>query len=169
MTTLEQFRDPLLDVSGDVIGFYPREFYPFDNFAAFQVEWRDVRWATSEHAYQAAHFKDTELELIEQIRNAGSPDEAFKIANANEDRELPDWADRKLAVMEEICRAKLAQHPYIQHKLLQTGDLTIVEDSPTDSFWGWGPNRDGRNELGKLWMRLRDELRSGRFEDSTKA
>ena len=35
----------------------------------------------------------------------------------------------------------------------------IVEDSPKDSFWGWGPNRDGENQLGKLWMKLREELK----------
>ena len=61
--------------------------------------------------------------------------------------------------MEDICRYKLEQHPYIQKKLLETGDLLIVEDLPKDSFWGWGPNRDGENQLGKIWMRLRDELK----------
>ena len=34
----------------------------------------------------------------------------------------------------------------------------IVEDSPKDDCWGWGPNKDGRNELGKIWMRLREEI-----------
>lgn len=55
----------------------------------------------------------------------------------------------------------MLQNPYVLEKLLLSGDLDIVEDSPKDEFWGWGPNRDGRNELGKIWMRLRDELRSG--------
>jgi predicted NAD-dependent protein-ADP-ribosyltransferase YbiA (DUF1768 family) len=41
---------------------------------------------------------------------------------------------------------------------LQTGKKKIVEDSPKDSFWGWGPDRKGRNELGKLWMKLRKEI-----------
>ena len=45
-------------------------------------------------------------------------------------------------------------------KLLEAGDRRIVEDSSKDSFWGWGPNKDGRNELGKIWMRLRDEFHS---------
>lgn len=35
----------------------------------------------------------------------------------------------------------------------------IVEDSPKDSFWGCGTNRDGENQLGKLWMKLREELK----------
>lgn len=160
MSGLEQFRDPLLDVSGEVVGFYPREFYPFDNFAAFQLVWRGIRWATSEHTYQAAHFLDTAPELAERIRDAMSPDEAYKIANTHQDQEPADWAEQKVAVMEEICRAKLEQNPYVRHKLLQTGDLPIVEDSPKDSFWGWGPDREGRNELGKIWMRLREELRN---------
>ena len=43
--------------------------------------------------------------------------------------------------MESICRAKLEQHPYVQKKLLQTGNYIIMEDSPTDSFWGCGYDR----------------------------
>lgn len=62
--------------------------------------------------------------------------------------------------MEDICRHKLAQHAYVRAKLLQTGNRPLVEDSPYDAKWGWGPNRDGRNELGQVWMRLRAELLS---------
>jgi ribA/ribD-fused uncharacterized protein len=54
---------------------------------------------------------------------------------------------------------KLSQHEYVQRKLLQTGSAEIVEDSPYDSFWGVGDTWQGRNELGRLWMRLRKELK----------
>jgi ribA/ribD-fused uncharacterized protein len=155
---LTQFRDPQLDTSGEVVGFYPREFFMFDNFASFQVDWRGRRWATSEHAYQAAHFFETAPELAEQIFQARSSHDAYKLAKANADQTPANWAEVKLVLMEDICRHKLEQHPYIQEKLRQTEDLLIVEDSPKDSFWGWGPDRHGRNELGKIWMRLRDEL-----------
>ena len=60
--------------------------------------------------------------------------------------------------MESIVRAKLKQNPYVKHKLLQTGTRKIVEDSPKDDFWGWGKNKDGKNHLGKIWMKLRAEL-----------
>ncbi len=60
--------------------------------------------------------------------------------------------------MEEIVRHKLRQNPYVMRKLLQTGKRKIVEDSPKDAFWGWGEKRDGRNELGKIWMKLREEV-----------
>ena len=61
--------------------------------------------------------------------------------------------------MLDICKTKLDQHPYIQHKLADTGDLVMVEDSPRDSFWGWGHNKAGKNELGKIWMELRSTIK----------
>jgi len=65
---------------------------------------------------------------------------------------------KKIKVMEKILRLKLKQNPYVKQKLLETKKYIICEDSPKDSFWGIGKNRKGRNELGKLWMKLRDEL-----------
>ena len=62
--------------------------------------------------------------------------------------------------MEDIVRAKLSQHPYIQKKLLESGEREIIEASPEDAFWGWGPNKDGENQMGKIWMKLREELKS---------
>ena len=155
----KQFRDPDLETSGDVVGFYEREFYPFSNFSSFQVEYKGRLWPTSEHAYQASHFFDTAPELVEEIANARSAHVAFKIAKANADKAPENWHDIKAGVMLEICRAKLEQNPYVERKLRQTGDLYMVEDSPYDDFWGWGPDKKGRNELGKVWMKLRDELK----------
>ena len=34
----------------------------------------------------------------------------------------------------------------------------IVEDSPKDDFWGWGPNRNGQNNLGKLWNEVKRRI-----------
>lgn len=156
-----QFRDPELETSGEIIGFYPREFYTFDNFAAFQVDYLGHRWPTSEHAYHAAKFVDSAPEVVELLKEARSPHDALRIAQDQKPKCAEDWDERKVSVMYEICRLKLVQNVYVLQKLELSGDLEIVEDSPKDDFWGWGPNRDGRNELGKIWMRLRDELRSG--------
>lgn len=161
MSQFAQFRDPMLDVTGNVAAFYPREFYPFCNFSSFQVQWRGRLWQTSEHAYQAAHFFETAPELAEQIYNVRSAHEAYKIAKANADKAPENWEDIKEGIMLDICRHKLSQHRYIQQKLHETGTALIVEDSPKDSFWGWGPDRQGRNALGSVWMQLRAELRKG--------
>jgi len=159
----EPFRDPVLaaGISDTQVGFYPREFFMLDNFSSFQVEiWGRV-WPTSEHAYQASHFFETAPELAEEIFLARSAHDAFKLAKANGDKAPANWEEIKVGIMEEIVRAKLSQHYYIQQKLLQTGDVPIVEDSPKDSYWGWGPDHKGQNQLGKLWMKLRSELQVG--------
>ncbi len=161
-----QFRDPQLDTSGNIIGFYPREFYIFDNFSSFQVDYKGRRWPTSEHAYQASHFFETAPELVEAIFEARSAHDAYKIAKANADKAPKNWEEVKVGVMYEICKLKLAQNPYVLEKLSLSGDLDIIEDSPKDDFWGWGPKRNGRNELGKIWMKLRDELRAGTITPS---
>lgn len=153
-----QNRDPLLETKGEIIGFYEREFYVFSNFSSFEVEWKGRIWKTSEHAYQASHFFETTPELVEEIFNAKSAHDAFKIAKANADKAPNNWEEIKVVIMEDIVRNKLQQNPYIMHKLMQTGDRLIVEDSPKDNCWGWGPNKDGRNELGKIWMKLREEI-----------
>ena len=161
MIELEQYRDRWLrEKMDEVIGFYPREFYPFDNFSSFKVEWNGCLFASVEEAYQAASFMGSDEELVEKIKKSHSADEAQRIAYANRDKRREDWDDVKISIMEELLRLKIEQNPYVKKKLLQTGDYMIVEDSPKDDFWGWGPNRDGQNNLGKLWMKLREELKN---------
>ncbi|MFA6588594.1 MAG: NADAR family protein [Patescibacteria group bacterium] len=137
--------------------FYGGSWYSFSNFSAFAVYWRGARWMTSEHAYQAAKFEDPEI--IGMIQMATSAHEAKQIAKANKEHTRPNWHQVNLGIMREIVRAKLYQHAYIQKKLLETGDMEIIEDSPYDAFWARGPNGDGQNNLGKIWMELRAELR----------
>lgn len=142
----------------NVAGFFLDGWYVFDNFAPFQVQWRGKLYPTAEHAYQAAHFIDAHPELSEKVRQCSSPRQASDFANNNSHYDDPDWKSKRLSIMEEIITAKLAQHPYVQEKLLQTGSKMIVEMNDDDSFWGWGADKKGRNHLGKIWMKLRDQL-----------
>ena len=159
MIKLEQYRDTWLsEKMNDVIGFYPREFYCLDNFSSFKVEWDGYLYASLEEAYQTAKFLKSAPEIAEEIKKSHSAHEAQKIAFANKDKVRSDWQEVKLTIMEELLRKKLQQIPYVKQKLLQTKDYIIVEDSPKDNFWGWGKDRTGENHLGKLWMKLRDEL-----------
>ena len=153
-----QNRDSKLETSGKIIGFYEREYYTFSNFSSFSVKWKGKVWPTSEHAYQATHFFKTAPNLAKKIYKAKSAHEAFKLAKENANKAPKNWPEIKTAVMEDIVRHKLKQNPYVMHKLIQTGNRYLVEDSPKDDFWGWGLKRNGRNELGKIWMKLRDEI-----------
>ena len=157
---LEQYRDNwLCEKFNEFIGFYPREFFVFDNFSSFGIIMNGEFYPTVEHAYQAGKFVDTAPEIANQIKKCLSAHEAQKIAYANNDKQAKEWDEIKVAYMEKLLRLKLEQNPYIKQKLLQTKNYLICEDSPKDSFWGIGENRDGQNQLGKLWMKLRDELK----------
>ena len=137
--------------------FYGGEFgYCFSNFAAFAVIWQGRTWMTSEHAYQAAVFDDESI--IEEIFNATSAHNALKLAIKYVDKMRSSWQTEKYAVMKEICQAKLDQHSYIQETLKKSGDAELVEDSPKDAYWGRGAVWTGENNLGKVWMELREEI-----------
>lgn len=155
--------------------FYEQDFYVLSNFSAFTLKWRGRRFDTSEAAYHwdkfATGYADPlngagsltwtqkRLEIADSIRYAPSAHEAFKVAEASKLYRRSDWDDVKVFVMGEILRAKAAQHEYVRRKLLATGDRELIEDSWRDDFWGWGPNRNGQNILGKIWMEIRAELR----------
>lgn len=145
-----------MEPKANPVTFYMQLFYCLDNFSSFAIVWRNRVWPTAEHAYQAAKFDDETI--IAQILEAKSAHDAKKIAKANSDKKHGDWAEIKLPTMETILRLKLTQHQYVQKRLLQTGEREIIEDSPTDDFWGCGPNNDGQNHVGKIWMKLRVEL-----------
>ena len=160
MIKLEQYRDTWLSEKvNEVIGFYPREFYCLDNFSSFKVEYEGYLYSSLEEAYQSLGFVSSAPEIAEKIKRSHSAHEAQKIAYDNKDKRQSNWDEVKLDVMEKLLRAKINQNPYVKKKLLETKDYIIVEDSPKDSFWGWGSDRNGQNNLGKLWMKLRDELK----------
>ena len=55
--------------------------------------------------------------------------------------------------------AKFTQHEPLMKLLLDTGDRKLVEHTSRDSYWGDGGDGSGQNKLGKLLMRLREELK----------
>lgn len=139
--------------------FYEQDFYVLSNFSSFRLEWKDSDFDNAEAAYHWEKFPGS-ARIRTEIRHARSAHEAFKIAQANKLLCRPDWDSVKVGIMRDILRAKAAQHEYVRRKLLQTGDRELIENSWRDDFWGWGPNRDGQNMLGKLWMEIRAELRA---------
>ena len=156
---LDQYRDTWMSEKfDDVIGFYPREFYPLDNFSSFKVEVDGYLYASLEEAFQSSLFLPDYPGIAERIKNSHSAHEAQKIMFANIDK-VKYSNEEQVTIMEKLLRLKIEQNPYVLKKLLETKNYLIVEDSPKDNFWGWGINRDGQNQLGKLWMKLREELR----------
>lgn len=145
------------------ICFYEQDFYVLSNFSSFQVRWGPYTFQTAEHMYHWRRFflagGYSADALADKIMHATSAHDAFRYAQGNKVHQVDHWDDIKVGEMREILRLKAEQHEYVRRKLLATGDRELVENSWRDDFWGWGPNRNGQNVLGKLWMELRAELR----------
>lgn len=140
------------------ITFYDGSYYLLSNFSAYAVEYNGLLYPTAEHAYQAQKFTDQVIQ--EAIRQARNPFQTKIIAEQNKDFIRDDWEKSKLKVMGEILRCKLEQHEEVRSTLLSTSAQQLIDGTPTDYFWGVGKDKTGQNHLGKIWMRLRQELRS---------
>jgi ribA/ribD-fused uncharacterized protein len=143
-----------------VINFYSTagEYGCFSNFSRHSIFLKGKRWPTSEHYFQAQKFAGTEHE--EAVRLCKKPGEA---AAMGRDRKRPlrrDWESVKEQVMLEALRAKFTQHNDLKAILLGTGDAVLVEHTAKDSYWGDGGDGSGKNRLGQLLMKVRDELRA---------
>jgi ribA/ribD-fused uncharacterized protein len=123
-------------------------------------------WNNVETPYQAAKcINDKERE---EIYNSKTPREARDLGqkvqmrydwNNADPRERDFEYNVKDRVMYECVLAKFVQHHDLRKQLIETGDEELVEDSPVDSYWGCGPDGQGKNMLGKILMRVREELK----------
>jgi ribA/ribD-fused uncharacterized protein len=129
------------------------------NFSLHELQIDDEVWPSVEHYYQAQKFSDRQIR--NRIRLAITPSAAKEIGQRFKTIRLPDWGDKKEAVMMTALRVKFAQHAALARLLVETKDVALIEDSIDDYFWGVGKLGNGRNRLGELLMRVRAELRSG--------
>ncbi|WP_404789992.1 NADAR family protein [Altericista sp. CCNU0014] len=131
----------------------------FSNFSPHSIWLGGTLWPTAEHYYQAQKFVGTvDRHLCQQICNAESPEMAAAIGRNPKHTVRCNWDTLKAAVMYDAVSTKFASHPDLAEVLLKTGQELIIEDSPTDSYWGCGADGLGQNQLGKVLMRVRQEL-----------
>jgi hypothetical protein len=132
----------------------------FSNFSLHCVQLQGYIWPTSEHYYQAQKYWGTEYQdLYTQIRHAPTPEQAAFLGREKQYLLRHDWEQVKAQIMYEVVWTKFLHHQEIQRILLATGTELIIEDSPTDTYWGCGADRQGQNQLGKILMQVRDQLR----------
>lgn len=138
--------------------FYTAAFYPLDNFSAHAVSIWGKTFPTVEHAYQWKKFVATQPEVAQNIFSAASPHLVKEISESNKAKTTEAWYSERIAVMEEVLRAKTSQHKDVRDILEKTESRTIIENSPVDGFWGNGVDGKGENIVGKIWMKIREDL-----------
>ena len=131
-------------------------FGEFSNFSAHGVKIDGQYWPTTEHYFQAQKFDDGAYR--EKIRGAHSPKQAAEWGRSRAVPLRSDWEEIKEDVMYQAVRAKFEAHADLKMLLLSTGAEEIIENAPGDYYWGCGKDGNGKNRLGVLLMRVREEL-----------
>ena len=141
---------------------YQWDILPLDNFSSFGLVMNSEYFQTSEHAFQYLKFVDTNKEIANKIKASFSPNDARNIAHENKDYRLSNWSDVKYQNMEKVLRLKVEQNPIVKDVLLNTKDYIIAENCiDEDTDWGLDSNNQGDNNLGKIWMKIRDDIKGG--------
>ncbi|MCO5583363.1 hypothetical protein L7F22_037273 [Adiantum nelumboides] len=153
----------------DRIIFYHRNqpYFWLSNSSDHPVYLDGVRYPTAEHLFQAFKFLPHKPEIANKIRKTNNPSDATLEARKQSQNVQRGWISQgeNLIAMRTVLLLKFSQNSTLTKQLLRTGDAELVEDSPTDAFWGIasGGGRTvgaGRNELGKALVRTRETIRN---------
>ena len=161
-----------------ILFYGPNDTFGFmSNFSDHPFDYANFYYKTSEHFFQSMKLvfpSDREL-----VRNAPTPGKAASLGRELEMKD--DWNDPdngptcavnafsdgkedtfsaielvKDRVMLQALRLKFEAHPEIMKELRTTGKSLLIENAPSDKYWGCGKSKNGRNKLGILLQVVRD-------------
>lgn len=137
-----------------VIDSFRGEYFFLSNFCEVPVMYDGITYLNNEAAFQAQKTLNKEQRLDFATLN---PSQAKKKGRSVSLR--PDWEEIKINVMYEICKAKFIQNENLKRSLLNTGNAELIEGNNWgDKIWGQ-VNGIGENNLGKILMKIREELK----------
>ncbi len=125
------------------------------NFYPSVIVFEGISYPTVEHAFQA--MKCVDAVDRRKIATCGSPGRAKQLGKRVKLRK--DWEAVKVGIMQQMVRLKFQVHADLRDLLLATGDAELIEGNTwNDRFWGVCGGF-GKNQLGRILMQVRDELR----------
>lgn len=139
-------------MSSPILGFF-NSYHFLSNFYLCDVEYDGLVYPSSENAFQAA-----KCERIAERNDFVNISPNKSKQKGHEVQMRSDWDEVKFQVMYDICKCKFTQNPILREKLIATGDAYLEETNTWgDRIWGVC-NGVGENNLGKILMRIREEL-----------
>lgn len=130
------------------------EYSCFSNFSTHSVTYKGITFDNSEAAFQAQKVNDDNIKKeFAHLKPAKAKGKGRHVSLRT------DWEKVKDNIMYEIVLAKFQQNEDIKQILLSTGDAYLEETNTwKDQYWGVY-NGMGKNKLGKILMKVREELK----------
>ena len=143
----------------------------FSQWFDYSFEIEGIRYANAEQYMMAKKaLLAGDLEYYALIMHEPNPQKCKKLGKDVRNLDVAAWSKCKEEVVYHANLAKFSQNEKARTYLLSTGNKIIAEASPYDTEWGIGLEAShpdstnpakwkGKNLLGKVLMRVRDELR----------
>jgi hypothetical protein len=153
--------------SRPVIGFWKvsQPYGIFSQWFKCSFVWKDIKFSSAEQFMmyrKAMLFNDTKI--AQNILSIDDQRLIKKLGKEVKNFDSKIWDQNKLEIVYTGNYLKFTQNPDFKERLLGTGDAIICEASPYDAIWGIGTEDvksvwKGQNLLGKILMKLRNDLR----------
>ena len=143
----------------DEVRFYSlgADYGCFSNFSPHPVELKGKTWPTTEHYFQAQKFAGTPDE--EEVRRAKSPKIAARMGRSRKRRSARTGSRSRTRSCKRRSWPSSLSTTSCGRLLLGTGDANLIEHTENDAYWGDGGDGRGKNRLGQILMRVREQLR----------
>lgn len=137
---------------------FRNEYYFLSNMYKSPVKYKDVIFNCAETAFQAQKLKliNPDTNLYEFSNMSGFDAKKYFKHNIRLNAEqIKEWNATRDDIMTEVVFNKFSQNDYLRKKLIETGDITIIEENNWgDTYWGTCDNK-GLNKLGDILMKTR--------------
>ena len=139
----------------NIIGMFLQYRY-LSNFHICHIEYEGLKFTSTEAAYHSAKFNSTKLK---QLLSTMGPMESLRESRKHK-IDIPNWHSTfKFEVMYDVNWIKF-NIPELKNMLLDTENKHIVEKNWwRDIVWGQDADGNGENNLGKIIMKIRDNLK----------
>ena len=160
----------VIQEKNDVMLFYRSDAY-LSNFHDSSMSIDNVVYQNVEQYFTAEKARTfNDQHTVSKIMESDNPSQMKFFGNNTKGFNQNIWNERASSVMIKGLRAKFQQNQKLRMKLLNTEDKHLAESSKNDKVWGTGlpmndqnafdkTNWQGKNQLGNLLMKVREEIR----------
>ena len=149
----ERIDEIVIHTESMIKGFFG-EYRWLSNFHDCPIVYEGLDYLNSEAAYQAAKTDDMFTKQRFQTMDGNQSKKASKELRINR-----EWDTIKVRVMYDILKDKFTRNEDLKEKLLLTGDKLLEETNYWgDQYYGVYMGK-GKNMLGLLLMKVREELK----------
>jgi len=149
---------PYAEHTSEKIASFTGPYRFLSNFFPARVTYKGVTYLNAEAAYQAQKCRNPADKY--QFKNL-FPSKAKSLGKQVPLKE--DWKEICRDETKGVVLSKFSQNPELREQPLETGNIPLIEKNHWgDTFWGVNLQGKGTNNLEKILMEVREELRSSR-------